>query len=160
MRTMTQIAVLAGILATPMLAAAQPAKPSPVKVSAPLNTTSGRFGSNVTDDAGNKSALSLYKQDGVNVVGKDTPGASMPMSIIADQQPGDYASGKTWGRLVRLAIGTGGWDNFYDIGIDKSGNLFINSKGSTATQHVLTITPAGDVIIQGNLTVQGKLTSK
>jgi len=27
----------------------------------------------------------------------------------------------------------------------------------TMTQHVLTITPAGDVVIQGNLTVKGKI---
>lgn len=159
MRTMTQIAVLAGILASPMLAAAQPAKPG-LKASAPLNAPSGRFGSNVTDDAGNKSALSLQKQDQASIVGKDTPGVSMPLMIVGDQQPGDYASGKTWGRVLRLAIGTTNWDTFYDIGIDKAGNLFINSKNSTATQHVLTITPAGDVVIQGNLTVQGKVTSK
>lgn len=145
-----------------MLAAAQPAQPaqpaqSGLKASAPLNTA-GSIGSTVMDDAGNKSPL-LLRQDQVVISAKDTPGKSMPLMIIGDHKEADYATGKTWGRLIRLAIGAP-WPTFYDIGIDKAGNLFINSKSSTAAQHVLTITPAGDVIIQGNLTVNGKVTSK
>lgn len=156
MRTMIHTAAIVGILATPMIAAADPAKPG-LKVSTALNASGGRFGSAVTDDAGNKSALLLQKQDQASIVGKDIPGASMPLMIVGDHQAADYTGGKTWGRVLRLAIGTANWDTFYDLGIDKAGNLFINSKNSTATQHVLTITPAGDVIIQGNLTVNGKI---
>jgi hypothetical protein len=142
-----------------MLAAAQPAPPaqSGLKASTPLNTASG-LGAAVMDDAGSKSPLFLHKEQ-VTISAKDVPGKSIPLNIIGDQKDADFTSGKTWGRLVRLAIGAP-WTNFYDIGIDKAGNLFINSKGSSATQHVLTITPAGDVIIQGNLTVNGKVTSK
>lgn len=159
MHIVKHTAVIVGILATPMLGAAQPAKPG-LKVSTPLNASGGRFGSVVTDDAGNKSALSLQKQDQVNIIGKDVPNGSMPLMIFADHTDADYTGGKTWGRVLRLAVGTANWAAFYDFGIDKAGNLFINSKNSTATQHVLTITPAGDVIVQGNLTVQGKINGK
>ena len=160
MRTMLHTAVLVGILATPMLGTAQPAPPpaqSSLKASTPLNAATG-LGANVVDDAGNKSPLFLGT-DQLVISAKDVPGKSIPLNIIGDQKDADFTSGKTWGRLVRLAIGAP-WSNFYDIGIDKAGNLFINSKNSTATQHVLTITPAGDVIIQGNLTVNGKINGK
>ena len=153
MRNLIQTAILTGILVTPMLALAGPA----AKATGTLTTSPGHFGSCVTDDSGNKSALWLQKQDQVTILGKDAPGVSLPLQVVGDQQDSDYTSGKTWGRLVRLGIGAAGWNNFYDIGLDKAGNLFINSKGSTATQHVLTITPSGDVIIQGNLTVKGKI---
>ena len=158
MRTLIHTAVIAGILATPMFAMAGPDAKVNLKVDAAFNAAAGgRFGSIVTDEAGNKSALSLQKQDQVAVVGKDIPGAAMPLLIVGDQQDSDYTGGKTWGRLLRLAIGATSWNSFYDIGIDKAGNLFINSKNSSATQHVLTISPSGDVTIQGNLTVKGKI---
>ena len=63
---------------------------------------------------------------------------------------------KTWGRVIRVVdIGTS--KAFYDIGIDKAGNLFINTPQSSQTSHVLTISPDGQVTITGNLTVTGKL---
>jgi len=157
MRNMIHTAVIAGTLAIPMIAMAGPPAKETLKVDTPLSTSGGRFGAVVMDDTGNKSALLLQKQDQVSIVGKDVPGGSMPLMIIGDEQYSDYTGGKTWGRLVRFAIGATSWTAFYDIGIDKAGNLFINSKNSSATQHVLTITPAGDVVIQGNLTVKGKI---
>jgi hypothetical protein len=149
-------ALIAGLLATPMIALAGPAAKESPKAGT-LTTTAGHFGACVTDETGNKSALWLQKQDQVTILGKDVLGVSLPLQVVGDEQDSDYTSGKTWGRLVRLGIGAAGWNNFYDIGLDKAGNLFINSKSSTATQHVLTITPSGDVVIQGNLTVKGKI---
>ena len=89
----------------------------------------------------------------IEVTGKDIVGSTLPNTIISENTAEEFSSGKTWGRLLRLRRG----GDFFDIGIDKDGNLFINTKQDSATKHVLTITPSGDVRIEGNLTVTGTL---
>jgi hypothetical protein len=91
----------------------------------------------------------------IEVTGKDIVGSAMPATITSENTAEEFSSGKTWGRLLRLR--RDGNQNFFDIGIDKDGNLFINTKQDSATKHVLTITPSGDVRIEGNLTVTGTL---
>jgi hypothetical protein len=93
----------------------------------------------------------------LEVVGKDVVGGELPSIITSLNTADDFGSGKTWGRLLRVR--RDGNNNFFDIGLDASGNLFINTKSDSATKHVLTITPSGDVRIQGNLTVTGKFQS-
>jgi hypothetical protein len=69
----------------------------------------------------------------------------MPMTLTGSKP----STGQTWGRLLRL---TGMNGTFFDLGIDASGNFFINTPSSTATSHALTISPSGVVTI-GNLTL-------
>jgi len=40
-----------------------------------------------------------------------------------------------------------GPNNFFDIGIDQNGNLFLNGPSSTATNHILSVSPTGAITI-------------
>jgi hypothetical protein len=94
----------------------------------------------VQDQNNSNSALNI-SIDGILVVGKDVAGGSLPVIV----QGSAVGSGQqTWYRLVRL-IGVG--NQFFDIGIDQGGNLFLNGPNSTATNHILTISQSGTITI-------------
>ncbi len=108
-------------------------------VPAPINGVQ-----NVQDPSGNVSGLALGKEM-TTVLGRDRVGGTLPLVVTGLVQPADFDQNKTWGRVVRLRANDN--TSFYDIGIDKTGNLFINSVSSTKDVHVLTITPAGGLIL-------------
>jgi hypothetical protein len=110
---------------------------SNLKVSAPLAANLQP----VADQGNISSALSLAT-NGATVRGQDVVGGMLPLTVAGQAPP---TGQQTWGRLIRLAgIGTG---QFYDIGVDQSGNLFLNGPNSTKTVHLITITPTGVVTI-------------
>jgi hypothetical protein len=92
----------------------------------------------VTTQDGSPSGLALAN-NATTITGQDIVGGALPL-VITGQTPGTQP---TWGRILRLAHGAG----LFDFGIDASGNFFINSNASTATSHVLTISPSGQVTI-------------
>ena len=97
----------------------------------------------ISSQAGGQSGV-LVATNATQVKGQDIVGAAMPLAVIGQAV---VAPGQTWNRLVRLQNSNG---QFFDLGIDASGNFFINSQNSTATAHVLTISQSGVVTI-GNL---------
>jgi hypothetical protein len=90
--------------------------------------------------AATSSGLQLASKQ-TTLTGQDAPGQFLPVAIV-----GQAATG-TWNRLLRLQNSA---NQFFDIGVDSGGSLFINSPNSSATSHVLTISPSGTVTI-GNL---------
>jgi hypothetical protein len=92
----------------------------------------------------------------LEIIGKDIVGGELPAIITSENTAEELAAGTTWGRVLRLRRGSNNQE-FYDIGIDRDGNLFINTKKNNATSHVLTISVDGNVTITGNLTVTGKV---
>lgn len=102
-------------------------------------------GSVVEDQGGNPSALILATEQ-VSVKGKDVVGSSLPVYATGKTTAQEFDNGKTWGRIVRLQD-SGTSNSFYDIGIDKGGNLFINSSASSQSNHVLTIAPSGEITL-------------
>lgn len=114
----------------------------------------------VLDQNGNQSAISLSTQQ-VSVIGTDQVGGSMPESVAGKTSTTAYSNGTTWGRLIRFQD-QGTSNVFYDIGIDRNGNLFFNSPGSTASQHVLTLSQTGTLTVNamaiGQLQLSGLTT--
>jgi hypothetical protein len=100
----------------------------------------------VQDQNGNNTALALADK-AVGVTGQDVPGQPLPLVVFGTPAGSGSPSNPGWGRVVRIStnpIGTGaGWDNFFDFGIDGSGNFFINSPGSSSSAHVLAIAKGG-----------------
>ncbi|MBV8544598.1 MAG: hypothetical protein JO093_10505 [Acidobacteria bacterium] len=92
----------------------------------------------VSGQTGPASGLSLGTNSTI-ITGQDIVGGALPLvlSAQATTQP-------TWGRILRLQSPSAG---FFDLGIDAGGNLFINSTSSTASVHVLSISPSGQVTI-------------
>ncbi len=91
--------------------------------------------------AENSSALFLASEM-IQVRGQDVVGGALPLWVQGSTSLGSYQAGTTFGRLIRVAdVGTSG--QFYDIGIDQWGNLFINSERSSESQHVLTLSNDG-----------------
>lgn len=88
------------------------------------------------DQDGAPSALAASTNT-ARVTGQDIVGGAMPFTLVG--QPVG-AGQQTWGRLVRL-VGTNG--QFFDLGIDSSGNLFLNGPNSSATGHILSISQSG-----------------
>jgi hypothetical protein len=109
-------------------------------VASPINGTPQA----ILDQNNNTSCLSIGTIGAV-IKGQDVVGGSLPMQVVG-QKP---TTGQTWGRLLRL---TGINGTFFDIGVDDSGNLFVNTPSSTQTAHALTISPSGVVTI-GSLTL-------
>ena len=106
----------------------------------------------VEDSDGNTTPFRIGAQT-VRIRGTDTVGGSFPLRVTGLTSPEAFDSGTTWGRILRLQdLGT--TQNFYDIGIDKSGNLFISMHKKDP---ILTISPEGNVTISGDLTVNGTL---
>jgi hypothetical protein len=93
----------------------------------------------------------------LEVVGKDIVGGELPTVITSENTAEEFSAGKTWGRVLRFRRGEN--TEFFDVGLDSKGNLFINTKHNNAATHVLTISVDGNVTIVGNLTVTGKLTT-
>ncbi|ACK71319.1 hypothetical protein PCC7424_2915 [Gloeothece citriformis PCC 7424] len=81
----------------------------------------------------------------VFVSGKDVVGGSLPLRVQSITTPQEFAQAKTWGRVVRLEQTTS--KTFFDLGIDKNGNFFINAPQSSASVHALIIAPDGTVTI-------------
>ena len=109
---------------------------SDLTVSGPIKKTLKPVG----DHDGKRSALWIATEQ-AQVRGKDVVGGSMPLMVFADPTREDFDEGRTWGRLIRLS-NSGMCGDFYDIGIDKEGNLFINSSKMNG---VLTIKPYGQL---------------
>jgi hypothetical protein len=88
---------------------------------------------------------------------RDTVGGELPLIVSSLNSNLDFENGTTFGRLLRLRRN----DNntlFFDIGIDLQGNLFVNSNAvDSPHEHLLTISPTGDVTIRGSLRVGGSL---
>ena len=95
----------------------------------------------IQDQSGGTSSLSLGATSAL-VRGMDIVDGSMPMKIIGQAVGSNQQS---WGRLLRLQGTTA--SQFFDIGIDTNGNLFLNGPNSTATTHLLTISPSGVITI-------------
>lgn len=109
-----------------------------IDVTVPASFSQGT--QNVQDQNGASSALSLATNAAV-IKGQDVVGSAMPLVI----QGLPVGTGQqTWGRLLRL-VGPG--NQFFDLGIDSNGNLFLNGPGSTATNHLLTISTTGVITI-------------
>ena len=99
----------------------------------------------VEDQNGHPSALGLATEE-VSITGRDVVGGSLPVRGQGKTTAQAFDNGTTWGRILRLEdLGTS--NAFYDIGIDKQGNLFINTRVSTQTDHVLTISPSGEITL-------------
>lgn len=97
----------------------------------------------VQDQNNNTSALSISLA-GVLVKGQDVVGGSLPLIV----QGTPVGSGQqTWYRLVRFQGAGGSGGQFFDLGIDQSGNLFLNGPSSTATNHIISISPSGAITI-------------
>lgn len=110
-----------------------------IDVTVPASFSQGT--QNVQDQNHASSALSLATNM-AHIKGQDVVGGALPL-IIEGLPVGGGA--QTWGRLLRL---TGpGPGQFFDLGIDSHGNLFLNGPGSTATNHLLTISPTGVITI-------------
>lgn len=110
-----------------------------IDVTVPASFSQGT--QNVQDQNGASSALSLAT-NAAAIKGQDVVGSAMPLVI----QGLPVGTGQqTWGRLLRL-VGTGS-NQFFDLGIDGNGNLFLNGPGSTATNHLVTISPTGVITI-------------
>jgi len=89
-----------------------------------------------------QTSLTLGNNQAI-VIGQDIVGGALPLQIRGQA----VGSGQqTWGRLIRL-VGIGGPNNFFDIGIDQNGNLFLNGPSSTATNHILSVSPTGAITI-------------
>jgi hypothetical protein len=88
---------------------------------------------------GANSALSLSTET-VLIQGKDVPGSSLPLQVIQS-----VSGSGTWGRVLRLQGPNA--SQFFDFGIDANGNLFLNGPQSTATTHLLTISPTGVITV-------------
>ena len=97
----------------------------------------------VQGQSGGSSALFVATNQ-VQSQGQDQVGFALPFWVQGTTSLNAYQQGTTWGRLIRVEdIGTSG--AFYDIGIDQTGNLFINAEQSTETQHILTLSSAGNL---------------
>lgn len=99
----------------------------------------------VQDEKGNNTALSI-SSNAVQVNGQDVPGYALPLSINGTASTGGSStSPSSWGRLIRVSTPpvAGQTTSFFDIGIDKSGNFFINGPSSTPTVHLLAFSSAG-----------------
>ena len=96
------------------------------------------------DDQNNTQTGLWLAKEATAVVGRDAVGSTLPLTVSGITDAATFDAGKTWGRLVRLRANDNN-TSFYDIGIDKGGNLFINSVSSTKDVHVLTISPAGAI---------------
>ena len=94
----------------------------------------------VRDEVGKKTALHIASEQ-AQIRGKDVVGGSMPLMVFADPTPEDFDEGRTWGRLIRLS-NSGICGDFFDLGIDMEGTLFINSSKRNG---LLTIKPYGQV---------------
>lgn len=79
------------------------------------------------------------------VVGKDIVGVSIPLRVLGDNTIQEFDAGTTWGRVIRIEQINN--RRFFDLGIDKDGNFFINTPSDSATRHSLTISPSGEVTI-------------
>ena len=94
----------------------------------------------VQDQNNNASGLAIATNS-VAITGQDVVGGALPLIVTGTK----VTQGESMGRLIRLAGATPGV--FYDLGIDAKGNLFLNGPGSTASQHLLTVSPNGVVTI-------------
>jgi hypothetical protein len=97
----------------------------------------------VQDGNGNNTALALAAQ-AVSISGQDVPDQALPLLVFGT--PAGNGPNPGWGRVVRIstnAAANAGWDNFFDFGIDDSGNFFINGPGSGQSAHVLAIAKGG-----------------
>jgi len=100
---------------------------------------------------GGKTCLRLAAKE-TRITGKNVAGVSIPLNIKASTSPAEFDSGTTGGAMIRLHD-DGTSNVFYDVGIDKSGNLFIRQGGTL----VLTIAQDGKVTILGDLVVTGTI---
>jgi hypothetical protein len=91
----------------------------------------------VQDENGNNTALALANK-GATVTGQDVPGLPLPLVVVGTAA--GSGSNPGFGRVIRIKTEPGA--NFFDIGIDQSGNFFINGPGSTS-QHALAIAQGG-----------------
>jgi len=98
-------------------------------ISANLQPIAGQGG-------GSSSGLSIATNATV-IAGQDIVGGALPLVIQAQAVNGQ----STLNRILRLMSSTG---SFFDIGIDASGNLFINSN---QTNGILTLSPAGQLTV-------------
>lgn len=86
---------------------------------------------------------------------KDVVGGSLPVIVSSQNHAGEFAEGTTFGRLIRLRRGDSN-TVFFDIGIDRDGNLFVNSNlVDDANQHLLVLTPDGNLRVRGSITKTG-----
>jgi hypothetical protein len=94
----------------------------------------------VQDENGNNTALVLAN-NAAQIIGQDVPGGALPLLVSGTAGGGGSPSNPSWGRVIRIKTEPGA--NFFDMGIDKSGNFFINGPGSSPSEHVLAITQGG-----------------
>lgn len=80
----------------------------------------------VQDEQGNASALALAN-NAVAIQAQAAAGGAIPLSVTS----AEVVTGPNSGSLIRLSNSV--YQTVYDIGIDLSGNLFINSPVSTQT---------------------------
>jgi hypothetical protein len=94
----------------------------------------------VCDQAGNQSGVQLASNE-TRIVGTDSVGGSLPLVVV-----GEETQGETYNRLLRLQGASG---DFFDIGIDAAGTLFVNnSRDGADAAPVLSITQDGVVRIK------------
>jgi hypothetical protein len=99
----------------------------------------------VSDQNGTASGLQLGTES-TQVVGQDVVGQSLPLVIVGTPVNGQ----QSYGRILRLQRGDNTAGQFFDIGIDENGTLFVNNgqaDPSDPQARVLTITQAGAVTI-------------
>jgi hypothetical protein len=94
----------------------------------------------------------------LTVNGKDIVNGEFFFIVDSQNTDPEFANGTTWGRVMRLQRGNVP-GLFFDIGLDRQGNLYINTNSNNVSTHVLSISSTGNVTITGNLTVTGRLTA-
>lgn len=93
----------------------------------------------VADQEGHESGLQLALNE-TRIVGQDIVGGALPLVVV-----GQTTQAKTHHRLLRLQGPSG---DFFDIGVDTAGTLFVNnSRAGADAPPVLSITQAGEVRI-------------
>jgi hypothetical protein len=106
-------------------------------------TAANTFNNNVTVDPVGASSVSfggLITQ----VFGQDVIGANFPLIINADVV-GQTFGVNTWGRQLRFMQEAGAIDNFYDAGVNGTGDFFIMHRNST--------TPAFEILASNNINI-------
>ncbi|MDJ0735284.1 MAG: hypothetical protein QNJ47_14715 [Nostocaceae cyanobacterium] len=88
----------------------------------------------------------VIEQTNMTIInGKDVVGDTLPLIVNGSTTPEEFQASTTWGRVIRIR--QNGNSDFFDLGIDKDGNFFINTPSSNATNHALTIARDGTVTI-------------